>query len=45
MYNDKDFNFDLLKGMNAIMISMNNEDAYNLWIYTFPDCADDDEIR
>ena len=43
MYNDKDFNLDLIRGMNAIMISMNNEDAYMEWICTVPDeCTDDD---
>lgn len=45
MYNDKDFNLDLIKGMNAIMISMNDESAYMEWINTVPDCATEDDFE
>lgn len=37
MYNDKEYNYDLIKGMNAIIISMNDERAYEEWIWTVPD--------
>lgn len=45
MYDDKDFNLDLIKGMNAIMICMNDERAYMEWINTVPDCATDDDFE
>ena len=45
MYNDHDFNLDLLRGMNAIIISMNDEDAYSEWIFTCPDCVTEDDFE
>lgn len=45
MYNDIQFNVNLISGMNAIMVSMNDERAYMEWINTVPDdCTDDDII-
>ena len=45
MYFDKRYRKDLIVGMNAIMISMNNEDAYCEWIFTVPDEVDEDELE
>lgn len=45
MYSDKEYRKDLIVGMNAIMISMNNEDAYSEWIFTVPDDVDSDELE
>lgn len=45
MYFDKEYRKDLIVGMNAIMISMNNEDAYCEWIFTVPDDVDSDELE
>lgn len=44
---DTDLRFELLKAMNLIVSSMNNEDAYDAsgWLYIWPDGADDEEIR
>lgn len=36
--------FEILKAMNLLVKSMNNEDAYERWIYTVPDQAGDDEL-
>lgn len=36
--------FETLKSMNTIINSMNDESAYNTWIYLIPDGADDDEL-
>lgn len=36
--------FDVLKGMDTIIKSMNDESAYTAWIYIIPDEADDDEL-
>lgn len=36
--------FETLKSMNTIIKSMNDESAYNTWIYLIPDGADDDEL-
>ena len=36
--------FEALKSMNTIIKSMNDESAYNAWIYIIPDGADDDEL-
>lgn len=46
MKRNTDLQYDLLKAMNLIVSSMNNEEAYDgAWLYTWPDGADDDEIR
>ena len=37
--------FEVLKGMNTIIKSMNDESAYSAWIYIIPDGADDDELQ
>lgn len=37
--------FDILKGMDTIIKSMNDESAYDAWIYIIPDGADDDELQ
>ena len=37
--------FEALKSMNTIIKSMNDESAYNAWIYIIPDGADDDELQ
>ena len=36
--------FETLRSMNTIIKSMNDESAYNAWIYVIPDGADDDEL-
>ena len=36
--------FDVLKGMDTIIKSMNDESAYTAWIHIIPDEADDDEL-
>ena len=36
--------FEALRSMNTIIKSMNDESAYNAWIYIIPDGADDDEL-
>lgn len=36
--------FEALKSMNTIIKSMNDESAYNEWIWIIPDEADDDEL-
>lgn len=36
--------FEALKSMNTIIKSMNDESAYDAWIYIIPDEADDDEL-
>ena len=36
--------FETLRSMNTIIKSMNDESAYNAWIYIIPDGADDDEL-
>ena len=36
--------FEALRSMNTIIKSMNDESAYNAWIYIIPDSADDDEL-
>lgn len=35
----------LIENMNEIVCHMNNEYAYELWILTYPDGADEDEVR
>ena len=38
--------FELLKAMNTIVKSLNNEEAYyGDWIYIVPDEADDEELQ
>lgn len=36
--------FEALRSMNNIIKNMNDESAYNAWIYIIPDGADDDEL-
>ena len=36
--------FETLRSMNNIIVNMNDESAYNAWIYIIPDGADDDEL-
>ena len=36
--------FEALRSMNTIIKNMNDESAYNAWIYIIPDGADDDEL-
>lgn len=36
--------FEILKAMNLIVKNMNNQDAYEEWIYTIPDQANDDDL-
>lgn len=37
--------YELVKAMNTIVKSLNNEEAYyNHWIYIVPDGADDDDL-
>ena len=36
--------FEPLKSMNTIIKNMNDESAYDAWIYIIPDGADDDEL-
>ena len=36
--------FEALRSMNTIIKSMNDESAYDAWIYIIPDGADDDEL-
>lgn len=36
--------YEVLKAMNTIVKNLNNEDGYDYWCYTIPDCADDDEL-
>ena len=36
--------FDALRSMNTIIKNMNDESAYDAWIYIIPDGADDDEL-
>ena len=36
--------YDIVKGMNEIVKSMNNEDAYMTWIYIVPDEASDEDL-
>lgn len=45
MYTSREYNTDLIKGMNAIMISMNNENAYLEWINTVPDEPTEDDFE
>lgn len=33
--------FNIVKGMNEVILSMNNEEAYMTWIYIVPDEASD----
>lgn len=35
--------FETLRSMNTIIKNMNDESAYDAWIYIIPDGADDDE--
>ena len=37
--------FETLKSMNTIIRSMNNEYAYDRWIWVIPDNADDEELQ
>lgn len=36
--------FEILKAMNLIILSMNDEGAYMSWIYLIPDQADDEDL-
>lgn len=36
--------FEILKAMNLLVKSMNNEDAYEAWVYTVPDEATDEDL-
>ena len=36
--------FETLRSMNTIVKNMNDESAYDAWIYIIPDGADDDEL-
>ena len=36
--------FNALKGMNDIMLAMNNEEVIDAWWYSMPDGADDSDI-
>lgn len=36
--------FEALRSMNTIIKNMNDESAYDAWIYIIPDGADDDEL-
>lgn len=45
MYSDKDYRLDLIRGMNALVISMNHEEAYTRWIYLVPDQATDEDLQ
>ena len=36
--------FDVLNSMNTIVQSMNNEEAYMIWITVVPDAADRDDL-
>ena len=36
--------FETLRSMNTIIKNMNDESAYNAWIYIISDGADDDEL-
>ena len=36
--------FEILKAMNLLVKSMNDEDAYAEWICTIPDQADDEDL-
>lgn len=37
--------FNLIVAMNEIVMSMNHEGAQDIWFYTYPDGADEEEIR
>ena len=37
--------FETLRSMNTIIKNMNDESAYDAWIYIIPDGADDDELQ
>ena len=37
--------FETLRSMNTIVKNMNDESAYDAWIYIIPDGADDDELQ
>lgn len=37
--------FEVLKSMNNIVRNMNDESAYNAWIWCIPDGADDEELQ
>lgn len=45
MYLDKFYRLDLIRGMNALIISMNNEEAYMSWINLVPDQATDADLE
>lgn len=46
MYSNYDYRKDLIVGMNAIVIAMNNEEAYyNHWIYIVPDCCTEEDLE
>lgn len=36
--------YAILNAMNLLVKSMNNEDAYEAWVYTVPDEASDDDL-
>lgn len=36
--------FEILKSMNSIVLSINDESAYMSWIYLIPDQADDEDL-
>lgn len=37
--------FEILKSIDTIIKSMNDESAYTAWIHIIPDEADDDELQ
>lgn len=43
---DTNLQYELLNAMNLIVSSMNHEEAYyGNWLYTWPDGADEEEVR
>ena len=43
---DTNLQYELLNAMNLIVSSMNHEEAYyGAWLYTWPDEADEEEVR
>lgn len=45
MKRDTNLQYDLINAMNLIVLNMNNENAYDLWLWTYPDGADEDDVR
>ena len=42
---DVDANMELAKAMNTVVTAMNDESAEEVWLYVWPDGADDDDVR